>query len=176
MRCGLVTVLEGGLEEAPPKELEHVVVPEAVVSLAVVVDSTLLCLEDNSRLLDACDRLPLDCLPPLRGGTTFELFAFLTGALDGLRRVPEVPFVWAARISGAIRAMSGREFGADTIWLRRLPESVEPVRSRSMLSGSLKWRKRLMEARTHELTTAVALLRASRSTVSLFALQRTASS
>ena len=44
-------MLEGGLVEAPPKELEHVVVPEVVVSLAVAVDRTLLCLEDSSRLL-----------------------------------------------------------------------------------------------------------------------------
>ena len=36
------------------------------------------------------------------------------GALEGLRRPPVVSFVWAARISGAIRAMSGSEFGADT--------------------------------------------------------------
>lgn len=109
-------MLEGGLVEAPPKELEHVVVPEAVVSLPVVDDKTQLCLEAISRLLVLCDRLALNCLPPpLRDGTTFELFKFLTGALDGLRRVPEVPFVWAANISGAIKAMSGREFGADTI-------------------------------------------------------------
>ena len=34
------------------------------------------------------------------------------GALDGLRRLPVVSLVCAARISGAMRAMSGKEVGA----------------------------------------------------------------
>ena len=85
-----------------------------------------------------------------------------------------MPFVCAARISGAIRAMSGREFGADTTAPRRLFKSA--ARCRSAPSGSLKCRKRLMEALTHELTTAVALSRVSRWTGSLIALQRAASS
>lgn len=135
MRCGLVAVLEGGLVEAPPKELEHVVVLDAVVSLPVVVDKTLLCLEEVSRFLIPCVRLALHCLPP-RNGPTFELFVFLTGALDGLRRVPKVPFVCAANISGAIKAISGKEFGADTTVPRRLFESV--FRCRSVPSGNLK--------------------------------------
>lgn len=136
MRCGLVAVLEGGLVEAPPKELEHVVIPEAVVSLPVVDDKTLFCLEVMSRLRVLCDRLALNCLPPLRDGTTFELFEFLTGALDGLRRVPEVPFVWAANISGAIKAISGKEFGADTTVPWQLFKSM--FRCRSVSSGNLK--------------------------------------
>lgn len=111
-------MLEGGLVEAPAKEVEHVVDPVVVVSLPVTVDKTLLCLDDISRLLAPCDRvaLLLNCLSVLRDGITrFELFAFLTGALDGLRRVADVPFVCAAKISGAIKAISGKEFGADAI-------------------------------------------------------------
>lgn len=149
MRCGLV-VLEGGLVEIPPKELEYVVVPETVVSLPVVDDKTLFCLEVISRSLILCDRLPRNCLS-LLWNTTFKLFVFLTGALDGLTRVPDVPFVWAANISGAIRAISGKEFGADAIVPRQLFESM--LRCRSVSSGNLKWRKRLIEARTQELTT-----------------------
>lgn len=197
IRCGLVTVLEGGLVEASPKELEHVVVPDAVVSLPVVVDRTLPCLEDNSRLLLVCDRLPLNCRPPRRDGTALKLFTFLTGALDGLRRVPEVPLVCAARISGAINAMSGREFGADgeaaaaaaTVAVvtpiadefaapRRPFESAMP-RCRSVPSGSLKCRRRLIEALSQELTSVAGLLSrpvVSRPTVSLLALRRAGAS
>jgi len=150
-RCGLVAVLEGALLEAPPKELEHVVLPDAVVSLAVVVEPRLPCLEDTSRFRAPCDLPPANCRPVRRGVATpaaavavaaaaaAAAIAFLAGALEGRISAPEapLPLVCAARISGAIRAISGNEFGAETIAARRLAAgSLPPTLARWAPSGN----------------------------------------
>lgn len=137
-RCGVVAVLEAGLVEAP---LEQVVLPDAVISLAVVVEPRLPCLEEAASRFRASRDLPppVNCRPARRGVATPTLTeagvavtAFLAGALEGRSSAPEVPpLVCAARISGAISAMSGSEFGAETDAARRLAGSrVAPSGSR----------------------------------------------
>lgn len=128
-------MLEAGLVEAP---LEQVVLPDAVMSLVVVVDPRLPCLEEAASRFRAPRDLPppVNCRPVRRGVATpaAAVAAFLAGALEGRSSVPEVPpLVCAARISGAISAMSGSEFGAETDAARRLAGSPAP---RCVPSGS----------------------------------------
>lgn len=141
-RCGLVAVLEGWLLETAPNELEQVVVPDAMVSVAVVVEQRLPCLEDasRSRFREPRDLPAVNCRPARRGvpATEVAVFAFLAGALEGRSNVPEVPLVCAARISGAISAISGSEFGAETA-ARRLADSLplpSAAAARCVPSGS----------------------------------------
>ncbi|KAJ8678550.1 hypothetical protein QAD02_014337 [Eretmocerus hayati] len=66
------------------------------------------------------------------------------GALDGLSKPPLVSLVCAARISGAISAMSGSEFGAavapsEGLLMPALPSSD---------SGNRIWRKRRIDSRS----------------------------
>lgn len=121
-------MLEGALLEAPPNELEQVVLPDTVMSLAVVVEPRLSCLEDTSRFRVPRDLPPASCRPARRG-VAAPVIAFLAGALEGRSSVPEVPLplVCAARISGAISAISGNEFGAETT-ARRLAGSLAAAR------------------------------------------------
>ena len=73
--------------------------------------------------------------------STLVQLRFAVGALDGLRRHPVVSFVWAARISGAINAMSGKEFGP--LLLELTVELVSPVMELR------NWRRRRIDARSH---------------------------
>lgn len=105
-------MLDARLLEAPPNELEQVVgLPLTVMSL----EPRLSCLEDASRV-----RVVRGLPPPANRRAVRRGVAALAaptvflaaGALDG-RSVPGlVPLVCAARISGAISAISGSEFGA----------------------------------------------------------------
>ena len=106
-------------------------------------------------------RPPLDrllCLLPRRGvgalpGLRLLWSLVATGALEGLRTLPVlIPLVCATSISGAIRAMSGSEFGADNIGADAVAIASTTFRRSALrsASGKRKWRIRRIDARTHE--------------------------
>jgi len=144
-RSGLVGVLDERLAEAPANELEVVAGVPGVVTLLMVV--SLLCLEDVSRFRGGRDLPPPPVANsrPVRRGVAAPAFrteaaaAFLAGALDGRSVLEVVPLVCAARISGAISAMSGNEFGAgNSATVRRSPigSSIPPLLRCCVFSGS----------------------------------------
>jgi len=142
-RSGLVVVLDGGLAEVPANELEVVAGVPGVVTLLSVSEPGLLCLEDASRLRAGRDLPPpVANSRPVRRGVAAPAFrmetaaAFLTGALDGRSVLEVVPLVCAARISGAISAMSGNEFGAGNSVRRPPIGSLIPPPLCCVFSGS----------------------------------------
>jgi hypothetical protein len=140
--CGLTGVLELELAllDMPPVLLAQVLVDSAELApdcleaclcwyLAVVL------LRPRRGLLPLGAEAPVG--PPVGEETSSpgpEPFLAGPGALEGLSSPPVVSFVWAARISGAMRAMSGRELGAE---------------AEAELSDMRNCRSRRIEARSH---------------------------
>lgn len=143
--CGERVILVGVELEAPLRLLSG-----QLTGLVYSLEDDLLSLFERIDLSVRLIGLDLALRRPLRGVVILELVLgslFLTtGALDGRDIAPVL--VCAAKISGAIRAISGNELGADICLVDKSIDSAVGLRSDS---GRRRRRSLRIDARNHEL-------------------------